>query len=415
MKPELFRKASLERLASPERLDSLMEVVHLQAWIALLACAAVLMAGLVWGFLGSLAEEVRGEGILSREGGYFQVGSPGSGSLRRVLVKPNDHVVKDQVLAVLWRPDLEDRIRDVELQRAAMVRQKAEILPLAAQEQAAQLAAIREQQAQLQETARTAQERIAFLSQHLQALGTALDKGLITPDLFQDTKRQLVEAQERLAGTESRAHELAAQISAGANRVAQKAFDLDLQVQKLQSQADLLRGQLEQEGKVVSPFDGTILEVLKEEGQGVAQGAPILRMEVSTRPVICYLLVPAEGKRLQAGMAVQMEPAGVRREEFGMMLGRVRDVSPNPMSIEGVDALLENRALATQLGGKGNAYLVEVLPEFDPATASGFRWTSRQGPPGSFGSGTLLTGWIQVRRQAPITLVVPAIRKWLRG
>jgi HlyD family secretion protein len=54
-----------------------------------------------------------------------------------------------------------------------------------------------------------------------------------------------------------------------------------------------------------------------------------------------------------------------------------------------------------------------VTPETDPRTPSGFRWTNGKGPPATFGLGTLVTGRITIRRQAPINEVIPAVEKWL--
>jgi HlyD family secretion protein len=47
------------------------------------------------------------------------------------------------------------------------------------------------------------------------------------------------------------------------------------------------------------------------------------------------------------------------------------------------------------------------------STRSGFRWTSHQGPDFTFGSGTLCEGKITLAQRRPITLVVPALRRWL--
>jgi HlyD family secretion protein len=51
--------------------------------------------------------------------------------------------------------------------------------------------------------------------------------------------------------------------------------------------------------------------------------------------------------------------------------------------------------------------------EHDTSTASGFKWTSRSGPQIEVNGGTLLTATITTQKQAPITLVIPALRRWL--
>jgi HlyD family secretion protein len=415
MKPNLFRKAALERLSSPERLDSLMEVVNLKAWIALAAGGLVLLAALAWGFLGGIADEVGGEGILAREGGYYHVNAGASGTLDQVLVHPRDQVVPGQVLAVIRREPLQREIRAAEALEAALARQRDELLPLLAREQKAEAASIEGKGSELRDTARAAKERMAYLSRRLENLQTALGKGLVTPDVVQNTRQELIEVQARFAGTESGAQELASREAMEEDKMAEKRFSLDLQLREVRDRLIRLRAQYESESKVVSEFEGEVLEVFNDPGEEVAEGAPLMKLELRARPAVCYLLVASGAAGVRPGMGVQMEPEGIHREEYGLMIGRVRSVSPAPLSLESIDGLVHNRQLAGSLAGKGDTFLVEVEPETDPATPSGFRWTSRQGPPQRFTSGVLLTGMIQVRKQAPITLVLPALKKWFRG
>ncbi len=44
----LFRKAALDKLASPERLDVLMQVTSPQGWIALWTIGGILVLAIFW-------------------------------------------------------------------------------------------------------------------------------------------------------------------------------------------------------------------------------------------------------------------------------------------------------------------------------------------------------------------------------
>ena len=61
----------------------------------------------------------------------------------------------------------------------------------------------------------------------------------------------------------------------------------------------------------------------------------------------------------------------------------------------------------------GGVYEVHIKPTQDKATPSGFKWTSRMGPPLKFDSGTLLRVQVPVVEKRPITLVIPTVRTWL--
>ena len=47
------------------------------------------------------------------------------------------------------------------------------------------------------------------------------------------------------------------------------------------------------------------------------------------------------------------------------------------------------------------------------STPSGYDWTSSEGPPVTISAGTLCTGTVTVKRQRPISLVIPTVRKKL--
>ena len=50
----LFRKAAIERLQSPDQLNQLVDVASPRAWISLIALCALLGVGIVWSVVGVL-------------------------------------------------------------------------------------------------------------------------------------------------------------------------------------------------------------------------------------------------------------------------------------------------------------------------------------------------------------------------
>lgn len=61
---DLFRQESLERLSSPERLDELMTIVNLKAWLPLATIGGLLGAGLIWSIVGRIPVTTSGRGLL---------------------------------------------------------------------------------------------------------------------------------------------------------------------------------------------------------------------------------------------------------------------------------------------------------------------------------------------------------------
>ena len=87
---KIFRQKSLDRLSSPERLDSLMQVVTPRAWIGLLGLGILLGAGIVWSLLGRIPQRVSARGILLDASQVVDLQSPIDGQITRLNVREGD-------------------------------------------------------------------------------------------------------------------------------------------------------------------------------------------------------------------------------------------------------------------------------------------------------------------------------------
>lgn len=99
MKRTIFRRAAIERLASPEQLDQLVRITTPKGWLALVALSVLLVAVLVWAFVGTISEKVYGHGILLRAGGVVDVEARVSGVLSGIYVDIGQEVQKGQIVA----------------------------------------------------------------------------------------------------------------------------------------------------------------------------------------------------------------------------------------------------------------------------------------------------------------------------
>ena len=58
-KKNIFRKANLERMSSPEKLNDYIRVSNPSVWVILVAIAILLIGVLVWGILYELPDGIR--------------------------------------------------------------------------------------------------------------------------------------------------------------------------------------------------------------------------------------------------------------------------------------------------------------------------------------------------------------------
>ena len=107
---DIFRKEVLEKLQSPDRLNEMVQITSSKSWLALIGLAGILLASVLWGFLGSVPEYVHGRGILIQHGGVIEVASAGSGAIKEIIVREGDHIREGQVVAQLYLPEREMQI-----------------------------------------------------------------------------------------------------------------------------------------------------------------------------------------------------------------------------------------------------------------------------------------------------------------
>ena len=100
-KKQLFRQESLERLSSPEKLDSLMQIVDRRDWLPLSTLGALVVAAIVWSIFGKIPVNVTSKGLLILPRRVVNIQSPVEGQLRQLEVKPGDCVKKDEVIATI--------------------------------------------------------------------------------------------------------------------------------------------------------------------------------------------------------------------------------------------------------------------------------------------------------------------------
>ena len=79
-----------------------------------------------------------------------------------------------------------------------------------------------------------------------------------------------------------------------------------------------------------------------------------------------------------------------------------------PVTQDEMFLLLENQSLVDTLRTGGDQLRVDVKLQSDPATPSGFKWSSSEGPPFGVTRGTLCTATFVLGEERPMSLVLPS-------
>lgn len=465
----VFRRESLERLSSPERLDQLMQVVAPQAWLGLAALTGLCTLGIGWSIWGKLPLTVTGRGILVRPYQVVEVQLAAAGKLQSLRVKVGDRVELGEVLGVIDQADLQQQLR---LQQAKLVElqgQDRQLLGLTDQGLTAELQTLRQQRQVLQQRLRDARELEGL--RYTQTLKKLQQQRRTVEQQLQNAQALLPQLQDRLLNRKQLqiegaiASDAVLQAETDLRQNTSQIFTLQTQLRELDEQetaasqvyrnsqtqtatwrAELqallsrekvllqqglettttrqnqlqevrrtivqLTQQLQTQGRILSPYAGRVLEVTAIPGQVVSQGTRLVAIETGdgSGQLVSVLYFPIkDGKQIKPGMVAQITPDTVKREQYGGIWGRIRSLSAFPVTRQSMALTVGNGEVAQALGFPGGQ--LEAVAELQTDAQSGaYRWSASRGPEQPITAGTTVSVQVTIGEQAPISFVLPMLR-----
>jgi multidrug resistance efflux pump len=187
---------------------------------------------------------------------------------------------------------------------------------------------------------------------------------------------------------------------------------------------DALQKQIHQKEKeylknsiIRSPVEGRVIEVLAKKGDACQSGQVLIkisRMGPGIRDLEAVLYVTTEqGRNIIPGMSVAISPSTVKKEEYGQITGQVISVSQYTVSNNAMLNILGSTELVQKFADAGPLLEVHASLFVDEKTVSGYKWSSRFGPPLKIQNGTICQGSVILRNERPIILLMPFLKKVL--
>lgn len=378
-----LRQAEIERLSSPDQLDLPMRVTSPWSWLILGGISLIVAFFVYWLVFGSLPDKVDGRGMILAGEQVQTVQAQVRGELTRLLVKKGDFVEVGTPIGAMTLLNQEEAIESA--------RTRVEDLERKTEAQKRDLGAV----------LGTYQRQLAAANEELRTLQRLHESGRIAGPVLRD-------AQSRKAAIESQMANV---------RISSADYGLQLD----DARRDLNRLTNQKDVEVRSQVQGRVTALLAAAGQVLEVGQRIVNVEsadsAAATPVerarrakLWLFVALADGKKIAGGMQVRISPANVRSEDFGFILGKVAQVSPQPVTPEEVRILLNNDEMARDFS-KGSPYLVEVALEVLPDGR--FDWTSTKGESLTVDSNTPCAAQIIVDERAPFTLIIPKLKQML--
>jgi HlyD family secretion protein len=409
-----FRTVALQRAVSPEQLDHLVSITKPFDWILTFVICLALAAAITWGVVGRIPTRVPAEGILVSDGGrVVDAVSDAAGRLSSVGVSVGDHVLRGQPIAQIAQTDIQQRYTGAIEVFHEREHEHADLTSKVASELASKSQNFAKLEAAFDQVIKATSQRIDYLTGDVKTLEDLLAKGYTTRRNVEDRRHELADALQRREDTQNEILKLRSQRTDLETQREREIQQSEFRLNDARRQMDTIAGTLNQNTQVLSPIEGRVLEIKVSAGSVLAVGTPVIAIESEGTKLEALVYIPTErGKSVKPGMQVRIEPSTVKREEFGTMVGTVVTISDFPITPQGLAAVLHNDTLVSRFTHDGAPYAARVSLEPDATTDSGYRWAVGQGPPLRLSSGTLIRAEITTRRQRPLDLVVPLIKRW---
>ena len=470
----IFRKESLERLQSPDRLDQLLFVVKPQAWLLLATVTLLCSVAVAWSILGQIPITINGAGVLIHPGNVKAVQSDVSGQIIELSIRVGETVAAGDVIARVRQPALQQRLEQAQQQLAESIRFDEKSIQLENAQLAMQRENANERLTTLSEeikrsTALNAEAKDAILQHAVRQrkqleiardsqanLNTALrdrvativqlrEEGLAAEDSLigartnllqnelsvgkidlqvrevelQQVQQQQTELQAamRLSDLQLRLDEIPQQLMQTEAQITLQQAKRKLEILSGERRIEQIRTQLEEQSTIRSPHSGTVLELSASPGQLLNLGTRIATVDVEDSQAelknLAYFVLK-DGKQIQQGDKIYITPSTVARERYGSMIGTVTDITAFPITPEGALNEIGSQEIVRTLLAQGAAIEVEAELETDTSNATGYKWTSK-GPDIRLSPGTTTTVRAVIEQRRPITYVIPLLRTWLLG
>ncbi len=392
------------------------QLISTPRWIWLATLVLCVVAGILYGVFGEITRTVSGVGV-TREGlDVLTIAASRAGSVASVHVKPGDELAPGDLVAMLRTNDID----------AELARMKDRVTLLAAE--SADLETIEDTTIQDAEVARDAtlresQEIVSAAkdlldrrNQFLAQQEELLEEGLVAGETVLRSRAQIADLRNMMDAATSAQAEARLRVTRLKSEVAADRAARREQIALVNAELTVLERRRENEYAIRSDVAGQVDDMPIEVGDYVEAGDRIFKLlppSNSQAPLKVVAFLPQEtGKVARPGDRVQMAPGFADPSRYGYMEGRLTTISELAVAPKELTELIANPLLVSRVLEQ-QSLMAEITLDLDPATPSGFKWSSIEGWPGEIGPGVILNLEIVYQIDRPIDLFLPWIRSIL--
>lgn len=385
-------------------------VVPAKAWIALGAIATGAVAAIGWSFAGEISTKVTGNCIFATVDGLVELPALAAGRVAEVSVKPGDRIRKGDTLVAIAQPDLEERIRRARSRLEELGTRTRNLSVLSKRGVELSDDVLRQRAEFLKQQISLAQSRVRIAADQRTTLSQLQADELVTNRAIEDAERELKAAEIAVRDLSRQFSDIERARTDTLKRESDEKSAAELELSEARRELATLESERTRSTAVASAFDGRVIEVKVGRGMLISRETPLVSIERSGGGGLqVVMFVPAgDGKKIELGAEAHLVPAVVRREEHGHVFGKVSFVSDYPATPKALLSVLGSEELVRDLASVAAPYEIHISLDAD---AGALRWSRKAAERPELGSGTLCRGEIIVRRERPIGLAIPALKR----
>ena len=96
---QIFSQEALDKLRSPEKLDTMLPITTPISWMALTAILVLLFSVVLWSIFGAFTVKADGMGLIMDSAGVLNISHVATGKISRLYVKPGMEIKKGNLIA----------------------------------------------------------------------------------------------------------------------------------------------------------------------------------------------------------------------------------------------------------------------------------------------------------------------------
>ena len=348
-----FRKAALEKLSTPEKLDQLIKVTSPKSWISLLTISLIIIIGVAWSIFGNIKTKLNVVGVLLG-GEIHEVVATSQGQLIRLDVNIGDTIEEGDIIASVEQPELFQEIENIKASLEERKFDLQQLLSFGNQDTRLQGQLIKKEHHTIELQIQAENKNLDFLKNQLEIEKGLLKQGLITKSQVVNTEQQIASSTnsiEFLEGqkimTSSQQLNIDFDLQQRINLSKQRIAETERRLKHLQERYDI-------QTNIRSSYSGEIVEILTDAGVIVGQGTPLFKLKNQTSgspdKLRGVLYIPSQdGKKIKEGMEALVVPSTVQPQEYGYMKAKVTYVSDFPITQKGMMMTVKNDQLVSNL------------------------------------------------------------------